>query len=424
VDAPLEKRVRDPIDDCVHCGFCLPVCPTYRTGGEEMESPRGRIELARAVRDGRLPLDTDVASHLDLCLGCMACVTVCPSGVRYDAIILKARASIEEAVPRPAMERIRRGGIFALFPRPGRLRVMVPLLWLYQRSGLQWLVRRSRVLRFFPHLAQLDALLPRVRLGAAMARLPERTPAAGAQRLRVALVEGCVQRVFFPDVNAATVRVLAAEGCEVVVPPGQGCCGALSAHAGRADEARRMARALVEKLEAAPVDVIAVNAAGCGSHLKELGRLLGDDPAWAGRAAAVAARVRDVSEILASLPAVAPRHPLPAKVAYHPACHLHHAQGVRSQPQALLRAIPGVELTELPDTCCGSAGVYNLLQVDSARAIGERKVEIVRSARPDVLASANPGCLLQLAKHLADSGEQVPMAHPIELLDRSIRGGR
>jgi len=415
-------RARDPIEDCIHCGFCLPACPTYRTSGEEMESPRGRIELARAVRDGRLPLDADVAAHFDRCLGCMACMTACPSGVRYNAILRKARAAIEGSVPRPAVERLRRGGIFALFPRPGRLRVLAPLLWLYQKTGLQRLIRRLGLLRPFPHFAQLDALLPPVRLRAALARLPARTAPTGARRLRVALVEGCVQRVFFPDVNAATVRVLAAEGCEVLVPPGQGCCGALSHHAGRVEEARRLACALVERLESVDADVVAVNAAGCGSHLKELGEVLADDPAWADRAAALSARVRDVSEVLASLPPVAVRHPVRARVAYHPACHLHHAQRVLDAPQALLRGIPGVEVVELPATCCGSAGVYNLLEVESARAIGDRKVEGVRAATPDLLASANPGCLLQLARHLADQGTPVPIAHPVELLDRSIRG--
>ncbi|BDG08730.1 (Fe-S)-binding protein [Anaeromyxobacter paludicola] len=418
---PLRK---DPLDDCVHCGFCLPHCPTYVSWGEEMDSPRGRIELMRGLRDGRLALTGEVASHFDRCLGCLGCVTACPSGVRYGELIERTRAQVEAARPRPLPDRLFRGLLFALFPYPARLRVLLPLLWAYQASGLQRLLRATGLVRLLPaRLRALEGLLPRLRLRELRGRLPARTAARGERRLRVALVTGCVQQVFFPGVNGATARVLSAEGCDVLAPP-QGCCGALSMHAGREAESLALARALVTRLEATRADVYAVNAAGCGSHLKDLGRLLAGDPAWAERARDFSARVRDVSEVLTALPARAVRHPVQARVAYQPSCHLFHAQGLRSEPQALLRAIPGVELVEVGDQCCGSAGVYNLLEPASAAEIGARKAEAILAVRPDVLASANPGCLLQLGGHLRGRGAALPALHPIELLDVSIRGAR
>ena len=416
---------RSPADDCVHCGFCLPTCPTYVSWGEEMDSPRGRIDLFRALGDGRIALDDQVVSHFDRCLGCMACVTACPSGVRYDVIIESARARIERTHRRPLADRIHRAFVFSLFPRPARLWVAAVLLWLMRVTGLQWLLRASGLLRrLSPRLAQLEALAPPVDAGVVTARLPSRTPAQGARRLKVGLLSGCVQRVFFPGVNAATVRVLAAEGCEVVIPPGQGCCGALSVHAGREEEAREMAKALIARFEAEAVDVVVVNAAGCGSSMKEYGRMLAGDPAWAARAAAFAARVRDVTELLASLPPQAERQPFAARVAYHSSCHLGHAQRLQEPPRALLRGIPGIELVEVPDgeQCCGSAGVYNLLQVESATEIGRRKAENVLSTHPDLLASANPGCTLHIERFLRERGVRVRAAHPIEILDWSIRG--
>jgi glycolate oxidase iron-sulfur subunit len=425
--APAEPQTgtRTPADDCVHCGFCLPTCPTYVSWGEEMDSPRGRIDLFRALSDGRIGLDANVVEHFDRCLGCMACMTACPSGVRYDVIIEAARARIEESHPRPADDRLHRRLVFAIFPHPVRLRLMAFVLFLFRISALQWLVRRTGVLKALSRrLAQLDALAPPVRGEHLTARLAARTPARGPQRLRVGLVAGCVQRVFFPGVNAATLRVLAAEGCEVVVPHGQGCCGALSEHAGRDGEAKRMARDLIARFEAERVDVVAVNAAGCGSTLKEYGRLLADDPEWAGRAAAFSAAVKDVNELLGSLEPRARRNPFPVRVAYHSACHLGHAQRVQEQPRALLRSIPGLQLLEIPDgeQCCGSAGVYNLFQVESATEIGRRKAANVLSTGADLLASANPGCTLHIERFLREQGVSLRAAHPIEILDWSIRG--
>ena len=296
----------------------------------------------------------------------------------------------------------------------------------YAKSGLQGLIRRSGLLKHLPkRLAALDDLLPPLGFADLNATLPASTPARnGPARARVALIAGCVQRVFFPRVNAATVNVLAAEGCDVSVPPGQGCCGALSLHAGRLDEAKRFARAMIERFEREPLDAVVVNAAGCGSALKGYAELFAEEPAWCERAAAFAAKVSDISEYLATLAPRAPRAPLDLRIAYHDACHLAHAQRVRSQPRALLGAIPGVTLLEIPqgEMCCGSAGTYNLFEPESAREIGERKVANVVSVAADLVASANPGCTLQIGSILRARGAHLRAAHPIEILDASING--
>jgi len=417
------RTYADLISDCVHCGFCLPACPTYVSWSDEMDSPRGRIDLMKGVDEGAIALDASVVAHIDACLGCMGCVTACPSGVRYDLLIEETRARIERAVPRTPADRWFRALVFAVFPYPRRLRALAFPLVAFAKSGLQRFVRRSGLLARLPRrLAQLDALLPPLEPSGLFTVLPATTAAAAPRRGRVALIAGCVQRVFFPGVNAATIRVLAAEGFDVVVPRAQGCCGALSLHAGRSDEAKRFARALIERFEREPVDAVLVNAAGCGSTLKQYGELFAGDPEWAPRAAAFAQRIRDVSEFLAGVPPVARRNPLPLRVAYHDACHLAHAQRIREQPRALLRTIPQLELVEIPlgDQCCGSAGVYNLLQPESAEEIGERKVDNVLSVQPDLLASANPGCTLQIGSLLSKRGLTLRAAHPIELLDQSI----
>ena len=415
---------RSPLDDCVHCGFCLPVCPTYVSWGEEMDSPRGRIDLMRGLAEGKLSWNDTVVRHFDRCLGCMACVTACPSGVRYDVLIEETRARREKAVPRRGSDAWNRRLIFSLFPYPGRLKAVAGALRLYTSSGLRRLLHASGLISVLPErLRQLEALAP-ANGHSDPVDLPEVTPASGPRRGSVALVAGCVQRVFFPGVNAATVRTLAAEGFEVRVPRGQGCCGALSVHAGRDEEARGFARDLVASFERLGVDAVLINAAGCGSTLKEYGHLLADDPAWASRAAAFASKVRDVNEFLAAIPPAAPRHAMSLRIAYHDSCHLAHAQGIRSQPRALLRSIPGVELVEIPDgeQCCGSAGIYNLVQPESAAEIGSRKAANVLSTRPDLLASANPGCTLQIQKMLRARGVELPAAHPIEILDAAIAG--
>jgi glycolate oxidase iron-sulfur subunit len=389
-----------------------------------MDSPRGRIYLMRSVADGKEPLTASAVGHFDRCLGCMACVPACPSGVQYNVLIEETRAAVERTHRRGLADRAFRGMIFALFPYPRRLRVASFLQLIYQRTGLRWLAHKLGLVRLLTRrLRNLEALMPPVALRQLTDRLPAHQPATGPRRARVALLPGCVQRVYFPAVNQATLRVLAAEGCDVVVPPGIGCCGALSLHAGRDGEARRFARAAIEALERAEVDAIVVNSAGCGSSMKEWGHLFAGDPGWSERAARIAARVKDVVELLATLGPVATRHPLAIKVAYHDACHLAHAQRVRAQPRALLGAIPGLDLVELDsDACCGSAGVHNLLEPESAREIGLRKVDSVLAAAPELLVSANPGCTLQIQMLLRERGLDLRTAHTIEVLDASIRG--
>ncbi|HEY0615328.1 MAG TPA: heterodisulfide reductase-related iron-sulfur binding cluster, partial [Candidatus Elarobacter sp.] len=333
------REYRDLIADCVHCGFCLPACPTYVSWGEEMDSPRGRIDLMKGVDDGTIPLDAVVAGHIDACLGCMGCVTACPSGVRYDLLIEATRARVEEAVPRSASDRAFRELVFSLFPYPKRLRALVPGVALGAKLGAARAAAGPLGKLLPARLRQLIAMAPPVGLRDVFARLPAKTPAKGARRARVALIAGCVQRAFFPNVNAATIRVLSAEGCDVIVPRGQGCCGALSLHSGRPDEAKRFARALIERFEKQRLDAIIINAAGCGSTLKEYGELFAGDETMRARAQSFAAKVRDVNEYLATLEPRAPRKPIALRVAYHDACHLAHAQRVRAQPRELLRTI-------------------------------------------------------------------------------------
>ena len=409
------------IGDCVHCGFCLPTCPTYVLWGEEMDSPRGRIYLMKEGLEGE-PLTDSMVQHWDRCLGCMACVTACPSGVQYDKLIESTRAQVERRHERTAKDRALRGLIFALFPHPKRLRLLRGPLRGLQRVGLDRAMRRTGLLeRMAPQLAAMESLAPR--LGKKEV-LPRRAPAVGERRAVVGLLTGCVQREFFPGVNAATVRVLQAEGCEVVVPQAQGCCGALSLHNGREAEAQKYARALVDAFEAAGVERIVVNAAGCGSTMKEYADLLADDRGYSQRAAEFAGKVRDVSEILSELGPVAPRHPLQVTVAYHDACHLGHAQGVRRQPRELLGQIPGLEVREIAEAelCCGSAGIYNILNPEPARELGDRKAANIVKTGADLLVTANPGCLMQVASAIERSGHPMGMAHTIEVLDAAIRG--
>ena len=413
------RTASELISDCVHCGFCLPACPTYRSWGVEMDSPRGRIDLMKGLYEGAIELSDSVVAHFDQCLGCMACVTACPSGVRYDVLIESTRAKVEAVHRRAPADWALREGIFALFPFPARLRVLAWPLSFFAKSGLLAFLRRSGLLALLPpRLAQLGKLAPEISPRQLGESLPAYTPARGMKRGTVALVAGCVQRVFFPDVNAATIRVLAAEGYDVIVPAEQGCCGALSLHAGRDDEARRFAAALTARFgDLDALDAVIINAAGCGSTLKQYAELIDDE-----RAVRFARKVKDVSEFLAGVVPQARRHPLPLRVAYHDACHLGHAQRVREQPRALLSGIPDLELIEIPDgqQCCGSAGVYNLLEPESAIEIGVRKAANILSIAPDVVASANPGCTMQIASILADSGKQVLAAHPIQILDAAL----
>jgi glycolate oxidase iron-sulfur subunit len=411
--------------DCVHCGFCLPTCPTYLLWGEEMDSPRGRIHLMKMASEGEIPMAEPFTKHIDRCLGCMACVTACPSGVQYDKLIEATRPQIERNYNRALGDRLFRSLIFSIFPYPARLRLMTPLLWLYQKSGAKGLLETPLARKLIPaRLLGMEAILPPIRLTSLLARPKAFNRAKQTRRRRVGLLTGCIQRVFFDDVNAATIRVLTAEGCDVIIPPTQGCCGALSIHSGREAEGLSYARKLIDTFEAWGLDTVVVNVAGCGSSLKEYGHLLRDDPEYAERAKAFSASVRDVSELLAELTPVAPRHPINLRVAYHDACHLAHAQGVRRQPREVLRSIPGIELTDIPEAeiCCGSAGTYNLLEPKPANQLGERKARNILSMHPDMIATANPGCLLQIKASLNRLGTPIPSLHPVQLVDASIRG--
>jgi glycolate oxidase iron-sulfur subunit len=377
------------ISDCVHCGFCLPTCPTYELWHEEMDSPRGRIWLMKATVEGTLELNETVAQHFDRCLGCMACLTSCPSGVEYDRLIELAREKVEQEVKRPLRDRLLRSAVFAIFPHPGRLRFAL----------------RFAALPAPGPFKPLKALAPRWREDVAP---PAETPAVGERVARVGLLTGCVQSVIFGEVNRASARVLAAYGYEVAAPYG-GCCGALALHSGRREEGLALARRTADAFVAAGVETIVTNAAGCGSHLKD---------------AKLDLPVVDISEAIARgrPPAL---NPVERRVAFQESCHLGHAQKVREEPRALLRSIPGLELVE-PDEqhlCCGSAGIYNLVQPDAARELGDRKAEKVLATSPDLYVSANPGCLLQVSAALRRAGHPLPAAHPIELLDASIRGG-
>ena len=407
------------IDKCVHCGFCLPSCPTYLLWGEEMDSPRGRIYLMKAGVEGRAEMTSPFVQHFDRCLGCLACVTACPSGVQYAPLIEKTRTQIEQHYHRTPGDRLFRTLLMALVPYPRRMRIaLIPL------AIAGGLVRRLGR-RLKGRVGAAMALSPPVTFESLFNRLPERTAPAGASRLHVAVLTGCVQRLAFAEVNRATVRVLAAEGCTVSAPGEQGCCGALPLHAGEIEQARRLARHNIAVFEAAGVDRIVVNAAGCGSAMKEYGELLAGEPAWAQRAHAFSAKVRDVSEVVSELgEPQAPRHPIAARVVYHDACHLAHGQGVRAQPRAMLQAIPGVELFTPPEAeiCCGSAGIYNLVQPEPAAQLGARKARHIAALSPDLIATGNPGCTLQIAAAARGFGYNWPIFHPIQLVDASIRG--
>jgi glycolate oxidase iron-sulfur subunit len=416
----------DLIDDCVHCGFCLPTCPTYTLWGEEMDSPRGRIVLMKeGLRDGSELSDT-LVTHIDRCLGCMACVTACPSGVQYDKLIEDTRAQIERNYERPPAQRLAKRAIFELFPHPGRLRALVPSLAAARALGITRMARRRRggLIDRLPGVRTLLELAPEPSVGAMVARVPEVTAAEGLKRGRVGFLQGCVQRVFFHNVNAATVAVLAAEGFEVYAPRAPRCCGALQLHTGEDKPAQARAKETIEAFEGC--DHVIVNAAGCGSAMKDYGHLFREDPAWAERAEEFSSRVRDVTEFLAEHDSVAARAPIPRKVAYHDACHLAHAQGVRSQPRDLLRMIPGLELVDPPEweMCCGSAGIYNLVQPDAAGDLGARKARNLLDTGAEIVAAANPGCAIQIAAHSERLGHRMPVLHPLELLHESIMGGR
>lgn len=419
------------INTCVHCGLCLSSCPTYRETGLEMFSPRGRIYLMKAVSDGRIGMESAVfQEQMSACLNCRACEAVCPSGVEYGQILEASRTQIEQAradgrlPPHPWLVKLLRGGAFGLmFKRLELFRLFSRLMWVYQHSGAQTIARRSGILRLLK-LDETETLLPPIsdRFVAPQGQI---YPAEGPARYHVALLAGCIMSTAFANVHEATIRVLQKNGCAVLLPPDQGCCGALHVHGGDMDGGRELARRNIAAFEGLGLDAIIVNAAGCGSTMKEYGHLLHDDPAWAERASAFAAKVKDVSEFLGAIELnTRDMGPLNATVTYQEPCHLAHAQRISAQPRALLRAIPGLTLTEMRESslCCGSAGIYNVTEPEMAARLGNRKLDNAEATDADILVTANPGCHLQLAGGLRRRGSPMRVRHIVEVLDEAYRG--
>lgn len=411
--------------DCVHCGLCTASCPTYAELGNENDSPRGRIYLMRAVTDGRLALNDEVRRHLELCLDCRACETACPSGVQYGKLIEPFRVAMEQpadsVVPTKTADWFHRWILFGLFPYPDRLRKALAPARIAQRLGLMKLAETTGLLRLLPpRLRQLVAMLPPPRKEAKP--LPEVLPAIGRRRARVALFTGCIGDVMFRHTNWATARVLQQNGCDVVVPPGQACCGAIHFHAGSSDPARDMGDTNVSAFDYKGVDAVVVNVAGCGSMLKDYGHHWHDDRQP--ERAAFAAKVRDINEFLDGLGLIAPEGEIPLTATYHDACHLGHAQKIREAPRKLLAKIPGLKLKELPETelCCGAAGTYNLTEPEMAGRLSRRKLQNILSTGADLVVTANAGCILQIAREARQQGHKLGVMHPIELLDCSYQG--
>ncbi len=414
------------VNQCVHCGLCLASCPTFSELGTEMDSPRGRIFLIKSLAEGRITLTDSVVDHLSLCLDCRACETVCPAGVPYGQLIEAAKAEIERQRPGGLARRAFRWANFGLLlAHPRMLALMAAAMRLYQVTGLQRLVRRSGVLRLLPGtLAAWEALLPAMPKAADRAPLPEAIPAEGPPRARVALLTGCVQQVVFGAHNRATATVLAKNGCEVLVPRGQGCCGALHAHGGDHERSLALARETIGTFERTGADAVIVNTSGCGAHMKGYGHLLKDDPRYAARAVAFSRSVRDVSEFLAQEPLRGPLRPVPMTVTYHDPCHVVHGQKLWVPPRTLLAQVPGLRVVDLKesDWCCGSAGIYNLTQPEMAGRLLERKIRHVLETGAEAVVTANPGCILQIAQGLRERGSPVRVLHIVEVLGRAYGG--
>jgi glycolate oxidase iron-sulfur subunit len=416
------------IDTCVHCGFCLSTCPSYRVIGKEMDSPRGRIYLMDAINKGEAVLDQATSQHFDSCLGCLACVSTCPSGVQYDKLLSDVRPQVERNQERSLSDRLIRTLIFNLFPYPKRLNYLLPSLWFYQISGIQKLVRKLRIIeKISPRLAAMESILPQVTDDSFQDNLPDVIPAKGKKRYRVGVILGCVQRLFFSSVNEATVRILTANGCEVIIPKNQGCCAALPAHQGQEMQAQLLAKQMIDSFANTDVDYIIINAAGCGHTLKEYGHILKDDLEYKLKAQEFSHKVRDIQEFLIQVGLTAELSPVTdkeLKVVYQDACHLLHGQKISLQPRQLLQKIPNIKLKEPIDAalCCGSAGVYNMLQPEVANELGQQKVSNLLNTGAELIASSNPGCSLQIKKHLNLQDKDIKLMHPMELLDYSIRG--
>ncbi|MGD1717058.1 (Fe-S)-binding protein [Dapis sp. BLCC M172] len=417
------------IDTCVHCGFCLSTCPSYRVIGKEMDSPRGRIYAMDAINKGEASFNQTTSQHFDTCLGCLACVTTCPSGVQYDKLIAATRPQVERNIPRSLPDKLIRNLIFNLFPYPNRLRPLLIPLFVYQKLGISKLIRGSKLLeKISPRLAAMESILPEITVDSFDNNYPTIVPAQGEKRYRVGLILGCVQRIFFSPVNMATIRVLTANGCEVVIPKSQGCCAALPEHQGQTEQAHTMAKQMIDSFANTGVDAVIINAAGCGHTLKEYGHILQDDSEYCEKAKEFSNQVKDVQEFLANVGLTSKLSSLTEdeelNIVYQDACHLLHGQKISLEPRKLLQQIPGVKLREPIDAalCCGSAGIYNMLQPEIADELGQQKAENLLNTGAELIASPNPGCSLQIKKHLELQGKKMTLMHPMELLDYSIRG--
>ena len=417
-DRPRQKD----LDRCVHCGLCLNSCPTYRELGLEMDSPRGRIYQMVQIATGETTINDSYREHIGLCLACRGCETACPSGVEYGKLVEAARAEIEALTPRPWRERLLRSLVFDhLLPKRGNLKLAGAMLRLYQKSGAQAVVRASGVLGWFGKLGQAESLSPVVDSPMFFREIGKVFPAEGERRFRVALLAGCIQNVAFAGLHRATIRVLQRNGCEVHVPEAQTCCGALHVHAGLREKGRELARRNIDALVDGGYDAILTNTAGCGSTLKEYGHLLEHDPAYAAKAARFSALMKDATEFLAAAGWNHDLGPVNATVTYQDSCHLAHGQKIRSAPRELLRSIPQLVLREMQnaDLCCGSAGIYNVVQPEMASALLEKKMDSVNRTAAAVIATANPGCILQLRAGVARHGSGQRVLHVLELLDQS-----
>jgi glycolate oxidase iron-sulfur subunit len=419
------------VQQCMHCGMCLPTCPTYMETKVERNSPRGRIALMRAIADGQLEAKKAFADEMYFCLGCLACETACPAGVDYTQLVEMARAEAERSPDeqKPLRKFLRWFLLGQLFREQWHLRFVGRLLWIYQATGLQTLIRRSGLLHLLPKsLRVLEAKTPIIRRHFSPDLIgPEEKPAASQSKTyRVGLLTGCVQDLIYSDVNRDTADVLLANGCTVVTPRAQGCCGSLHAHNGEYEMAKDYARRLLDHFDLDHLDAIITNAAGCGSHLKHFDRLLKDDPRYAEKAAQWSEKVRDISEWLVEIDFRAPEKAgTEARVTYHDACHLCHGQKITAQPRELLKKIPGLDLKPLTESmwCCGSAGIYNLIQPEMADKLLQRKLDHIAAIGASVVATGNPGCLLQISNGLAARGTKVEVAHPVTLLANAYRSG-
>ncbi|HJT58564.1 MAG TPA: heterodisulfide reductase-related iron-sulfur binding cluster [Ktedonobacteraceae bacterium] len=472
VQGPLRRHTHtyDLMRQCIHCGFCLPTCPTYAVLGVEMDSPRGRIYQMQAVAEGRMEISPEFVDHMYCCLGCRACETACPSGVQFGKLIEAAREQIQlevahtpptnghwqtkDELPEPQgtpnfplheredksprlenlTERLLRRFFFDLM-LPSRLVTSLVFagLKIYQRSGLQRLAHRTGLLDVVnglptPFQGQLktpEELMPAASGDLLPALLPETTPALGRRRYRVGFISGCIMDQVYRNINEATIRVLAANGCEVITPPDQSCCGALHVHAGEAERGRQLARHNIDVFEPYNCDAIIINSAGCGSNLKEYGHLLRDDPLYAERANAFSAKVKDVSEFLASIDLNREMGAVPRTITYHHACHLFHGQKIKQQPVQLLKTIPGLTVVDLKeaDWCCGSAGIYNITNQEMASQLLERKMNNIAATEATVIVTANPGCMMQIALGARERGIELDVVHPVQLLDEAYLAG-